>query len=86
MGFVSADSADNNLTIVEESTVELEENCISEIQNVNENVSSQEILQSNDDEEIIVNNWDELKYYCAQTDKDYTLKLKENTKDRKSVV
>ena len=28
---------------------------------------------------IEVNNWDELQYYCAQTDKDYTLKLKENT-------
>ena len=28
---------------------------------------------------IIVNNWDELQYYCSLTDKDYTLKLKENT-------
>ena len=28
---------------------------------------------------IVVNNWDELQYYCSLTDKDYTLKLKENT-------
>ena len=41
---------------------------------------SQDYLKSsNSDEVIVVNNWDELQYYCAQTDKDYTLKLKENT-------
>ena len=40
--------------------------------------SSQDSLQSNA-EYIVVNNWDELQYYCAQTDKDYILKLKENT-------
>ena len=28
---------------------------------------------------IVVNNWDELQYYCSLSDKDYTLKLKENT-------
>ncbi len=42
--------------------------------------SSQEILVTEDNGDvIIVNDWDELQYYCAQTDKDYTLKLKENT-------
>ncbi len=41
-------------------------------------VSSQDSMKSNN-EIITVNNWDELQYYCAQTDKDYTLKLKENT-------
>ena len=41
-------------------------------------VSSQDSLQSNDDV-IVVNNWEELQYYCSLTDKDYTLKLKENT-------
>ena len=42
--------------------------------------SSQDSLKSiNSNEVIIVNDWDELQYYCAQTDKDYTLKLKENT-------
>ena len=40
--------------------------------------SSQEVL-SNDNEFIVVNNWEELQYYCAQTDKNYNLKLKENT-------
>ena len=40
--------------------------------------NSDELLK--DDSEIItVNNWDELQYYCSLTDKDYTLKLKENT-------
>ena len=41
-------------------------------------VSSQEVIQS-DEDVIVVNDWDELQYYCAQIDKDYTLKLKENT-------
>ena len=42
--------------------------------------SSQDSLKSsNSNEIIVVNDWDELQYYCAQTDKDYTLKLKENT-------
>ena len=41
-------------------------------------VSSQEFVQS-DDDVIVVNNWDELQYYCSLSDKDYTLKLKENT-------
>ncbi len=29
--------------------------------------------------EITVENWDDLQYYCSLDDKDYTLKLKENT-------
>ena len=41
-------------------------------------VSSQDVIQS-DDDVIVVNDWNELQYYCAQTDKDYTLKLKEDT-------
>ena len=41
-------------------------------------VSSQDSLQSRD-EVIVVNNWDELQYYCSLSGKDYTLKLKENT-------
>ncbi|WP_410319930.1 Ig-like domain repeat protein [Methanobrevibacter sp.] len=41
-------------------------------------VSSQDSLKSND-EVIVVNNWDELQYYCSLSDKDYTLRLKENT-------
>ena len=41
-------------------------------------VSSQEVI-SNDNEFIVVNNWEELQYYCTQSDKNYNLKLKENT-------
>lgn len=29
--------------------------------------------------EVIVNDWEDLQYYCSLNDKDYTLKLKENT-------
>ena len=32
-----------------------------------------------DDDVITVENWDDLQYYCSQDDKDYTLRLKENT-------
>ena len=46
-----------------------------------ESTSSQKTLtETNCDEEIIeVNDWQELQYYCSLSDKDYTLKLKENT-------
>ena len=54
--------------------------------NSEDNLSNDKLLKStppdsldNNDEMIIVNNWDELQYYCSLTDKDYTLKLKENT-------
>ena len=42
-------------------------------------LSQDSLKSSNSNEIIVVNDWDELQYYCAQTDKDYTLKLKENT-------
>lgn len=35
------------------------------------------IEESSDD--VIVNDWEDLQYYCSLNDKDYTLKLKENT-------
>ncbi len=42
--------------------------------------SSQDSLKSsNSKDTIIVNDWEELQYYCSLEDKDYTLKLKENT-------
>jgi uncharacterized protein YdeI (BOF family) len=88
MGIVSANemAADVNVTSVSfESPIELTD----DIDDINEDnledsnvlqVSSQDSLQSSDEEDVIVvNDWDELQYYCAQTDKDYTLKLKENT-------
>lgn len=36
------------------------------------------IIEENSDE-VIVNDWEELQYYCSLDDKDYTLKLKEDT-------
>ncbi len=36
------------------------------------------IMEESSDE-VIVNNWDELQYYCSLDDKNYTLKLKEHT-------
>ena len=43
-----------------------------------ESAESQDSL-SVDDDTIVVENWDELQYYCSLKDKDYTLKLKDNT-------
>ncbi len=66
--------------------INLEENALQ--RPYQENMSDMNYLQessqvslksSNSDDIIVVNDWDELQFYCAQTDKDYTLKLKENT-------
>lgn len=68
VNFVSANEIDNiNLTSDDSSDLE-----VTSFDNSNE-------LQSSKSEEIIVNNWDELQYYASQTDKDYIVKLKENT-------
>ena len=59
-----------------------EYNLDNESSNSNEIIvsSSQDLLQSKELDDIItVNDWKELQYYCSLTDKDYTLKLKENT-------
>ena len=45
---------------------------------INQNVS-ETLKESSSNDAIIVNDWEELQYYCSLTDKDYTLKLKENT-------
>ena len=78
------ESVDNISSVPVESPIETVDNidCVNEDSNLNySNVlqaSSQEVIQSGEDV-IVVNDWNELQYYCAQTDKDYTLKLKENT-------
>ena len=86
IGTVSA-TEDMNTTLNQDSpSIENIDNYI----NLKENTTFHEeyILKSdnfndllNDDESniITVNNWDELQYYCSLSDKDYTLKLKENT-------
>ena len=38
-----------------------------------------ELMAGESSEVIVVNDWDELQYYCSLTDKEYTLRLKENT-------
>ena len=45
--------------------------------NVFESDDNPAILE--DDEEIMVNDWNELQHYCSLEDRNYTLKLKENT-------
>jgi len=51
-----------------------------------DSVNSNQYLESSDDsplkdnnDEIIVNDWNDLQYYCSLSDANYTLKLKENT-------
>lgn len=39
----------------------------------------QEVLEDAGSDVIVVENWDELQYYCSLKDDDYVLKLKENT-------
>ena len=85
---ISAVSAtdDTNITLTQETTIEIEDNIVDS--NVNttfheDNIlasdSSNDLLNDDGSDIITVNNWDELQYYCSLTDKDYTLKLKENT-------
>ena len=93
MGIVSAnENIDANVTSVQnehlmEMASDLDVSSLNDEVSINEKnldeldvleVSSQDSLKSND-EVIVVNNWDELQYYCSLTDKDYTLKLKDNT-------
>ncbi len=78
------ESVDNISSLSVESPSETVDNidCVNENSNLNDSnilkSSSQYVFQSGEDV-IVVNDWNELQYYCAQTDKDYTLKLKENT-------
>ncbi len=85
MSMVSANEIGDNVTAVnDESPMELVDtiDCGDE-DNLEDSdvlqVSYQELSGSSEQEVIVVNNWGELQYYCGQSDKDYTLKLKENT-------
>ncbi len=74
---------DNISSVSVESPIESVNNidCMNEDSNLDNSIlqaSSQEVIQS-DDGVIVVNDWNELQYYCSLNDKDYTLKLKENT-------
>ena len=81
VGVVSASENSDNLTVEETDSVdsasvyqkeEIDLTNISQIENA-------DVLKTTDDDEIVVNNWEELQYYCSLDDKDYTLRLKENT-------
>ena len=71
---VSAEDADNvNVTLTQENQlINLDDNIL-------EKPICQDELQNEEYDEIVVNDWNELQYYCSLTDKDYTLRLKENT-------
>lgn len=76
------------LTINDTLTTELQSQEVTINNSIQDEISSsnedrlcstcEDTLQSEEDF-IVVNDWNELQYYCSQTDKDYTLKLKENT-------
>ena len=86
IGVVSANEIVDDANV---TSISVESHIMDDVDYTNENnldessilkVSSQDSLQSSDEEDVIVvNDWDELQYYCAQTDNDYILKLKENT-------
>ena len=80
VSYASAEDINDNSTICEE-TSDIEQNL--EIHNNPSNIlessNSQNNFKSSEPDEIIVNDWDELQYYCSLSDKDYTLRLKENT-------
>ncbi|MEE1335460.1 Ig-like domain repeat protein [Methanobrevibacter sp.] len=57
----------------------LDSSSLHSIESNDENTDSISLSDDESNEVIIVNDWEELQYYCSLTDKDYTLKLKENT-------
>ena len=66
-----------------ETSVELDnDDVVQEVESSNQNLLSSNLedpeLKDGTDE-IIVNDWGDLQYYCSLNDRDYTLKLKENT-------
>ena len=80
LGINSASAIDDNITSTMDC-IEPSNDCFEiddDIVAVNNLNDSNDCLESEDDE-IVVSDWDELQYYCSLTDKDYTLKLKEDT-------
>ncbi len=69
------------------SAQELDDSNVTQIENNNpdgdfsivSSDSSLDELKTEKSDEIVVNDWNELQYYCSLEDKDYTLRLKENT-------
>ena len=71
---MSSSVADVSLEDCSQESITVED--IDEVSDENSDFSK---LESVSDDEIIVNDWNDLQYYCSLKDKDYTLKLKENT-------
>jgi hypothetical protein len=70
IGSVSAMDADgigNNQTL-EDGSLEMD---------LSQNQPEQEVIEES--QEVVVDNWDDLQYYCSLDDQDYVLRLKENT-------
>ena len=89
INIVSA-TENNNITDVQDISpleindgVKLEDGILdsSSLHNIQSDENTDSNLSSDDESNdvIVVNDWGELQYYCSLTDKDYTLKLKENT-------
>ncbi|WP_330009673.1 Ig-like domain repeat protein [Methanobrevibacter sp.] len=86
MGCVSASEISDNVTIAPSMSISSQDDLYqnnfqkSNESNVVGSSNLQDSLQATElDDVIVVNNWDELQYYCSLKDKDYTLKLKDNT-------
>ncbi|PWB87997.1 Ig-like domain repeat protein [Methanobrevibacter thaueri] len=74
---VSAEDIDNVNNTVSDDTPIISNDVLSQEKIITD--SSHEVLQDSESDVIEVSNWDELQYYCSLKDKDYTLKLKDNT-------
>ena len=88
VGFVAADNMeDSGQVLANDSSVSISDglgsvdnsNSISKYDSELSNLNSQVDSKLSDSNEIVVNDWDELKHYCSLNDKNYVLKLKENT-------
>ena len=74
---VSANEIDTTNCTISEDTLIVPDDVLNQ-EKINDN-SSKEVLKDSESDIIEVNNWNELQYYCSLKDKDYTLKLKDNT-------
>ena len=77
IGTVSANEIDDVNNTVSDDAPIIQNDVLSQEEIITD--SSKEVLQDSESDVIEVSNWDELQYYCSLKDKDYTLKLKDNT-------
>ena len=90
IGSVCAEDVGDNSTLeVDDSPVEADTVDLEDMENdeISDDGIDSSCLSATDDDRnlgdtsdvIVVNNWNELKYYAEKTDKNYVVKLKENT-------